>query len=97
MPHSSGQPPGRTFMLRLSVPAEDSLRAIAAEIALKVAEYVGTRADPQSLTATLEELATSVRSGGKDVIYEFRQLEGELLIEARCEGRTAQARRQIPA
>lgn len=84
-------------MLRLSVPAEDSLRAIAAEIALKVAEYVGTGADSQSLTATLEELATRVQSGGNDVIYEFRQLEGELLIEARCEGRTAEARRQIPA
>lgn len=84
-------------MLRLSVPPEGSLRDIADEIARKVDEYVGTGADGQSLTATLEELATRVRSGGNDVIYEFRQLEGELLIEARCEGRTAEARRQIPA
>ena len=89
-----------TLVLLLSVPAEGELRPIAADIAAKVAEYLGdTRADAGTVGAAVEAVAAQVApSGGAgDITFEFRQSEGELLIAARCGSRSSEVRCPLPA
>jgi hypothetical protein len=97
------QSPGgasRTLVLRLSVPADGVLRGIAADIAGRVADYVGSRVpDAGELTAAVEAVASRVapHEGQADITFEFRQIDGELLIEARCGNRSSEVRWPMPA
>jgi len=86
--------------MRLSVPAEGGLRRIASELATKVAQHLGTNApDAQSLGATVEKLASRLGTDGghQDITFEFRQVAGELIIEARCNGQASEVRHPLPA
>ena len=89
------------MVLRLSVPAGDGFRVVAADLAVKVAEYVGCPPPEASKVVTLiESLAGTVAPGSSlssDITFEFHQKDDELLIEARCEGRTSEARHPLPA
>jgi hypothetical protein len=89
-----------TLVLRLSVPAQGPLRAIAADIAGKVAASLGDKAlEAGSVGAAVERVAASVAPGASDaeITFEFRQIEGELLIEARCGSRSSEVRCPLPA
>lgn len=101
MPERTGNTAdGRAFDLRLSVPAEGDLREIAGELAAKVAEHLGAAAgDAQSLAAKVARLTTQMRNGspqGQDIAMEFRHVEGELVIEARCAGAASEVRQELP-
>ena len=87
-----------TLVLRLSVPASGALRALAAEMAMKVAEQAGA-ADTATLGAAVDEIAARVAHGTADqnIDFEFRRSGAALVIEARCHGRSAQARHPLPA
>jgi hypothetical protein len=100
------EPTGKTadtqaLKLRLWVPAEGDLRAIAGELAAKVAEHLGaTGPDAQSVAAKVAGLASELGNGGApqadDIAMEFRQVDGELVIEARCAGSRSEVRHEIP-
>jgi hypothetical protein len=81
--------------MRLSVPADGDLGAIAAELAVKVAEFLG--GDAGSIGATLDGLTSRVATAGEDVTFEFRHVGCELVIQARCNGRSSEARHPLPA
>lgn len=88
------------LVLRLSVPSQGPLRAVAAAIAGKVAESLGDKAlEAGSVGAALESVASQVAPDGidADITFEFRQVEGELLIEARCGSRSSEVRCPLPA
>ncbi len=98
MSQSSGA--GATLLVLLSVPAEGELRPIVADMAAKVAEYLGDHlTDAGTVGAAVEALAAQVApSGGdEDIAFEFRQSEGELLIAARCGSRSSEVRCPLPA
>ena len=87
MPESTGKTAdGHALDLRLSVPAEGDLREIAGELAAKVAEHLGAAAgDAQSLAAKVARLALQLRNGSpqaQDIVMEFRQVEGELVVRS---------------
>ncbi|HXW06772.1 MAG TPA: hypothetical protein VD833_16170 [Vicinamibacterales bacterium] len=91
---------GQALFLRLSVPAEGGLRAVASEVATRVAEYLGSnRLDAESAGVTLEGLAARVAAGasGGDIQFEFREVDRELLIRARCDERSLEVRYPLPA
>jgi hypothetical protein len=101
MPESTGKTEaGRALDLRLSVPAEGDLREIAGELAAKVAEHLGAAAgDAQALAARVARLALQLRSASpqaQDIAMEFRQVEGELVVEAHCAGEVSEVRQEIP-
>jgi hypothetical protein len=83
----------------LSVPAAGALRAIAADIAGKVAVYLDEASDTAGVCAALEGVAARVAPAGgeAEITFEFRQVEGELLIEARCGSRASEVRCPLPA
>ena len=89
----SGAP---TMVLRLSVPAGDGFRAVAVDVAVKVAEYVGCPPpEAPKVAALLESLAATVAPNGNasaDITFEFHQDGDELRIEARCSDRSSEAR-----
>ena len=88
------------MVLRLSVPAADGFRAVAVDLTVKVAEYVGCAPpDVSKVVALLESLAATVAgdASGSDVTFELHQLEDELRIEARCGARKSEARHPLPA
>jgi hypothetical protein len=91
---------GRAFALRLSVPADGDLREIAAEVAAKVAEHLGAASgDAQSLSEKVARLAQELRNGSpqaQDIAMEFRLVEGELVVEARCAGGASEVRHEMP-
>ena len=81
-------------------PPRGRLRAIAADIARKVAESLGDKAvEAGSVGAAVEQVAARVAPDGSDaeITFEFRQIEGELLIEARCGSRSSEVRCSLPA
>ena len=89
-----------TLVLRLSVPAEGVLREVATELATRVAEYLGDQTrDGAAVAAALESVASRVAPNGSDadIEFDFRQVEGELVIEARCGSRTSEVRCPLPA
>lgn len=89
-----------TLVLRLSVPAQGVLRVVATDLAARVAEYLGDKArDAAAVSSALEGVASRVAPNGSDadIEFEFRQVEGELLIEARCGSRTSEVRCPLPA
>jgi hypothetical protein len=87
------------LVLRFSLPASGELRAIANELAAKVAHQLGVTAQGDGgLAAALEELAGRVLpSADGDLNFEFHKLDRELRIEARCNGRASEARIPLPA
>jgi len=89
-----------TLVLRLSVPANGRFRAVAVDLAVKVAEYLGhSQPDAQSTGAAIENLVAEVVPHGSesaDITFEFHQTSDELRIEARCAGRSSEARRPLP-
>ena len=89
-----------SLVLRLSVPAEGVLRVVAAELAVRVAEYLGEKPlDAATVSSALEGVAARVAPGGADgdIEFDFRQIDGELLIEARCGSRSSEVRCPLPA
>jgi hypothetical protein len=87
-------------LLRLSVPASGDLRAIASELAVKVAEYLGTGGPEAAGVATaLERAAREVAppEGDAQIEFVFRRAAGALLIEARSGGGVAEMRYVLPA
>ncbi len=101
MSQSPGTPGAPTLVLRLSVPAGDGFRAVAVDLAIKVAEYVGCPPpDAPKVAALLESLAATVAPIGDsnaDITFEFHQVEDELRIEARCSNRSSEARYPLAA
>jgi anti-sigma regulatory factor (Ser/Thr protein kinase) len=90
----------RALLLRLSVPAQGGLRALAAEVATKIAAHLGSDlVDAESVGTTLEELANHVAPAGTqgEITFEFSELDRALLIRARCDGRSSEARCALPA
>jgi hypothetical protein len=88
------------MVLRLSVPAADGFRAVAVDLTVKVAEYVGCAPpDVSKVVALLESLAATVAGDASDpdVTFEFHQQDDELRIEARCGSRKSEARHPLPA
>ena len=87
------------LVLRLSVPAAGELRAVAADVAGKIAVHLGDKAsDGAAVGAALESVAARVAPAGGDaeITFEFRQVEGELVIEARCGSRASEIRCPLP-
>jgi hypothetical protein len=72
---------------------------IAADIAAKVAEYLKSSPDGESVTAAVESAASQATAGGteSEIALEFRLVERELLIEARCGSRISEVRCPLPA
>jgi hypothetical protein len=96
----TGTAPGASLVLRLSVPAQGGLRAVATEVATRIAAYLGSSPpDAESAGVTLEGLAARVAPYGADgdIVFEFRELDGELIIRARCADRSLEARYPLPA
>jgi|RhiMetdeSRZDD1v2_1073273.scaffolds.fasta_scaffold122625_2 hypothetical protein len=90
----------RSLVLKLSVPAQGGLRGLATEMATKIAAYLGTNLpDAESAGVTLEGLAERVAPHGAegDITFEFREVEGELVIRAHCDNRSSEARYPLPA
>ena len=87
------------LVLRFSLPASGELRAIANELAAKVADQLGVTAHGEgSLAAALEDLVGRVQPSAEgDLNVEFHKLGRELKIEARCNGRASEARIPLPA
>jgi hypothetical protein len=102
MSQSPGAPGAPALVLRLSVPAGDSFQSVAKELAAKVASYLGiTGPEARAVAAMLDRLASHVvptdhADLDRDVTFEFRQADRELLIEARCAGRTSEGRHRLP-
>ncbi|MEO5897661.1 MAG: hypothetical protein ABIS06_18370 [Vicinamibacterales bacterium] len=81
------------LVLRLSVPAAGDLRAIAGEIAAKLAEQLSVTTAEGGLSEALDDLARRVEpANGDEVAFEFFKFDRELKIEARCSGRASHAR-----
>jgi hypothetical protein len=90
---------GPSLVLRLSVPSEGGLRAVATEVATRIAEYLGSnRPDAESAGVTLEGLAARVAPSGAngDIQFEFREVDRELLIRAHCDDRSMEVRYPLP-
>ena len=86
-------------MLRLSVPADGSLRGVAREMATRVAVYLGSREeDAESAGNAVEGLAERVapQGTGGEIMIEFSEVDHELLIRVRCDGRSSEARCPLP-
>ncbi len=88
------------MVLRLSVPAGGDLRPLATHVATRVAEYLGNRApDGASVAAALDGVAALVAPATTDaqITFDFREVNGELLIEAHCGSRSSEVRCPLPA
>jgi hypothetical protein len=99
MSDSRGTEHAPTLILRLSVPASGGFRACAADLAAKVGESLGQRpADAKATAAAIDSLAAQLesRDDKAEITFEFHQLNGELRIEARCGGRSSEARYPLP-
>jgi anti-sigma regulatory factor (Ser/Thr protein kinase) len=86
-------------MLRLSVPADGGLRGVAREMATRVAVYLGSRQeDAESAGNAVEGLAERVapQGAGGEIMIEFSEVDRELLIRVRCDGRSFEARCPLP-
>jgi hypothetical protein len=87
------------LVLRFSLPATGELRAIATELAKKVADQMGVTAHGEGgLAAAVEDLARRLEpSADGNLIFEFHKAGRELKVEARCAGRASEARIPLPA
>jgi hypothetical protein len=87
-------------LLRLSVPAKGELHAVAVDIAKRVAEYLREGApDVMRLKVAIEGVASKVAPAANDaeIIFDFREVNGELQIEAHCGSRSSEVRCPLPA
>lgn len=97
------QSPDRAFdgvMLRLSVPFGGELRIVASDIAARVVDYLRHRApDAALIVAALDNVAAGVAPSSADaeITFDFRDVNGELLIEAHCGNRSSEVRCPLPA
>ena len=97
------QPPDRTLdgvVLRLSVPYGGALRIVASDVGARVVEYLGQRAPAAAVvSAALESVAAGVAPSSADaeITFDFREVNGELLIEAQCGTRSSEVRCPLPA
>ena len=97
MPESPGRP---ALLMRMSVPAEGRLRNVAGEVATKIAEFLGTRkSEIAAIADAIEGLAGNVAPPGAstDIVFEFHAVNGELVVHARCAGRSSETRHRLPA
>ena len=99
---AANTPQSRTLDVRLSVPAGGDLRRLAGELAAKMAEDLGAASpDAQSLSAKVEGLASRLGNGGghqgQDITFDFRIVDRELVVEARCNGEASVVRHPLPA
>ena len=87
------------MVLRLSLPSGDGFRAVALDVAAKVAEYVGCAPpDTTKVAGILESLAASVTpngSGTADITFEFHRIGEELQIKAVCAGHQSEAKHHL--
>ena len=101
MSQSAGAPGAPALVLRLSLPAGGAYRHVAKELATKVAGYLGIEPDTGAVHAALDGLASKVAAENgdedKEITFEFRQTEGQLLIHARCAGRSSETRHRLPS
>src|SRR5688572_552505 len=88
----------KAVLLRLSVPAQGGLRAVATEFATRVAAHLGSFDGAEAAGMALDTVAEQVAPGGSDgnITFEFTEDDGELLIRARCDGRSSEARHPLP-
>jgi hypothetical protein len=92
--------PQAALELKVSVPAEGELRVVAADIAARVAEYLGTAVlDAESVGRAVDRAASQLgpTANGAEIAFEFRQVDRELRIEARCGSRTSEVICPLPA
>lgn len=87
------------LVLRFSLPASGELRAIANELAAKVGDQLGVRAQGEGgLAAAFEELVGRVQPAAEgNLAFEFHKVDRELKIEARFDGRASETRIPLPA
>lgn len=88
------------MLLRLSVPARGELRVLAIDIAKRVAEYLREGVpDLQGLRVAIEGVASKVAPAATDaeIVFEFREVNSELQIEAHCGSRSSEVRCPLPA
>jgi cobalamin biosynthesis protein CbiG len=96
MPEETGKDAGaRPLDLQLWVPAEGELRGIAAELAEKVAEHLGAP-DARSLGQKVAGLASQLAGTDQDIVFDFRERGGELVVEGRCAGQASEVRQPLP-
>jgi hypothetical protein len=89
-----------SLVLRLAVPAGGELRTVASDVAARVVEYLRERAPGgAAVAAALESVASDVAPASPDaeITFEFRDVNGELLIEAHCGSRSSEVRCPLPA
>ena len=102
-PHGPSTAGGRNpaMLMRMSVPAEGSFRELASEVGTKIAEYLGSRAvDATAIATEIEGLAGKVAPPGggcSEITFEFHADKGELVVHARCDGRSSEMRHRLPA
>ncbi len=101
MPEPTGNTGSRALDLRLWVPAEGDLREIASELAAKIAEQLGAGSpDAKQLGERVAGLASKVANGGghagQEITFEVRQVDGELVVQARCNGEASEVRQPLP-
>jgi hypothetical protein len=98
MSHSAKGDGAKTLLLRLSVPAQGGLRAVATEFATRVAAHLGSFDGAEAAGIALDAAAEQVAPVGSDanITFEFTEDDGELLIRARCDGRSSEARHPLP-
>ena len=88
------------MLMRLSVPAQGGLRELATEVAARIAEYLGShKKDAPAIVAAIDGLAGRVAPPGEcsDITFEFSEEDRALLIRARCDGRSSEARCALPS
>lgn len=98
MPEVAGKAQTPALKLRLSVPAQGGLRGVASELATRIAAHLGSALpDAESAGVTLERLAERVAPEGTtgDITFEFCELDHQLVIHARCDGRSSEARHAL--
>jgi hypothetical protein len=88
------------MLLRLSAPAAGDLRVVVVDIAKRVAEYLREGPpDMMGLRVAIEGVASKVAPAANDaeIIFDFREINGELQIEAHCGSRSSEVRCPLPA
>jgi hypothetical protein len=86
-------------LLRLSLPLAGELRAIAPELATKVAEFCGASSvDAAAVAASLDRAVTGLASadGASQIDLVFRRAGSDLVIEASAGGRASEVRHALP-
>jgi len=88
------------MLLRLSVPAGGDLKVVAVDVAKRVAEFLREGApDTVGLRVAVEGVASKVAPAASDgeITFDFREVNGELQIEAHCGSRSSEVRCPLPA